>query len=210
MAKKNLLHLTENHTGKMEGFASLSTCCLNNTLCMTRKANKETICSHCYASAMLKRYSNLTLALQNNTEILTTRVLSNDELPVLNYRFFRLEAFGDLNNGIQVINYFNLCKKNPDTDFALWTKNPWLIAQVIKEGNEKPGNLNIIFSSIFTNKVNTVVANRYDFIDKVFTVYDKNHAQEVEINCGSKKCMDCKRCYRHHEGPVEYINELVK
>lgn len=209
MIKSNLLHIT-NHTGKMAMIHSISTTCLNNKLCLARMNNNETICSHCFSVATQKRYSKLTAALQHNTEVLTSAIIPVEYLPEINDRFFRLESFGDLNNEVQVINFFNICAKNPDTDFALWTKNPWFIQKAIDLGYSKPDNLNIIFSSLFLNQVNDAFTARYTFIDKVFTVYDKDHAGSVDINCGARDCWSCKRCYRHHSGPVEYVNELLK
>lgn len=203
------IEITTNHSGKMENMQSLSTSCLGNALCKTRKANKETICNHCYAMAQVKRYTNLNKKLERNTEVLTSSIIPVDQLPFVNATIFRLEAFGDLNNDIQVINYFNFCEKNAHCTFAIWTKNPWLIKKAIEQGYKKPENLIIIFSSVFTNKVNEAVAKHYDFIDKVFTVFDKDHSQDVEINCGSRKCNECRRCYTK-TGNFEYINELVK
>lgn len=209
MAKKNLIHITK-HTGKMAHIPSISTTCLNNILCQARMKTGKTICAHCFSVSIQKRYSQLTKCLIKNTEVLTSSVIAENDLPVLNNIYFRFESFGDLNNEIQVINYFNICKKNPKTRFALWTKNPWFIDKAIKAGNAKPENLNIIFSSVFMNDVNLAVANYYTFIDKVFTVYDKEHAKNVEINCGSRDCWNCGRCYEKHSGGLELVNELLK
>lgn len=194
----------------MEGMQSISTSCLCNKLCEIRKSNEKTICNKCFADSQLKYHTNNQPIFEYNTKVLTESVIPEMYLPTINACYFRFESFGDLNNSNQVKNYFNICKKNPDTNFAIWTKNPWFIAEAIKDGYEKPSNLNIIFSSLFLNQVNEAVAKYYSFIDKVFTVYDKEHAENVEINCGSRKCMDCKRCYKKHVGEIEYINELLK
>jgi hypothetical protein len=121
--------------------------------------------------------------------------------------YFRFESFGDLNNAIQVINYFNICKKNPGVKFALWTKNPDYIAEAIRAGHEKPENLNIVLSSLFLNKERKT---RYSFIDKVFTVYDPEFIQEnkTEINCGAKNCFSCGLCYE--KNGVRNIREKLK
>ena len=87
-----------------------------------------------------------------NQRILTGSVLPLDMLPTINAIYFRFEAFGDLNNDIQVINYFNMCYKNPRVKFALWTKNPDFIEAAIAQGYAKPENLNIVLSSLFINK----------------------------------------------------------
>ena len=50
----------------------------------------------------------------------------------------------------------------------------------------------------------------YDFIDKIFTVYDKDYisAHDVSINCGAKSCLTCHKCYV--KSKIKYINEKLK
>ena len=69
----------------------------------------------------------------------------------------------------------------------------------------------IILSSVLLNTAidADTASAKYPFIDKVFTVYDKEHAQDVNINCGARSCAECQRCYHKSEG-IEYINELLK
>lgn len=199
----SLIHITEKHTGKMKGMQSISTSVLQNEHCLERIKNGDMVCSKCYSNKMMKMYRNMDQCFTENGEILSKKVIDPDYLPSLNVLYFRFEAFGDLINVTHVINYFNICKKNPHTNFALWTKNPFLIDKAIKEGNEKPGNLRIVYSSPLFDKVSEP---NYDFIDKIFTVFHKGTDQP--INCGGKKCMECKTCYEKNE--VRYINELVK
>jgi len=203
-----IFKLTTNHNGKMEGMISLSTAVSCNKNCKERAKIKDSICSKCYAEKMSRMYKSLDEMLKQNTQALTTSIIPDDELPRVNALYFRFEAFGDLNNDIQVINYFNICKKNPGVHFALWTKNPWFIYEAIKAGNKKPKNLVIILSSPFINKV-VEISDKYDFVDKVFTVYDKETSKTVNINCGSRKCLECGRCYKKTK-QVEYINEILK
>ena len=181
-------------TGKMEGITCLSTSNLCNPFCAARKDRKDMICSRCYADASCKNYKGLRDNMARNTEILTTNLL--DTFPVINAMIFRLEAFGDLVNCTQARNYLRLCKANPGVRFALWTKNPGILAQAIKlEG--KPENLVCILSSAKFNE--TCDASRWSFIDKTFTVYDKATiaTENIDINCGSRDCLTCQRCYRH-------------
>lgn len=201
------VHYTTKHTGKMEGMASLSTSCTCNLYCKKRSGNKSLICSHCYAERQMKIYHNLEKCLIKNTEILTNRILDKTELPIINFLYFRFESFGDLININQIVNYFNICKKNPKVHFALWTKNPFVIADAINKGVAKPRNLQIVYSSPMINIVNDP---GYDFIDKIFTVYDKKYIKEnnVNINCGAEKCLLCGKCY--NKSKVRYINEMLK
>ena len=205
--KETGVYITQYHTGKMEGMYSLSTSKLLNPLCKQRMKNKETICSKCYVSRIFGRFPRVSKTLAQNTKVLTNKVLK--EFPYINKRIFRLEAFGDLINTTQVINYFNLCKANKPVIFALWTKNPHLIEETIKLGYRKPKNLVVIVSSVFVNKRANLKDYKYKFIDQVFTVYTKDYAKEnkININCGAKSCVMCRKCY---EGSIKYINELVK
>lgn len=191
----------------MEGMASLSTSCTCNLYCKQKSNNKLLICSHCYAERQMKIYQNLERCLVKNTEILTSRILDKSELPIINFLYFRFESFGDLININQVVNYFNICKKNPKVHFALWTKNPFIIDDAINKGVAKPRNLQIVYSSPMINIVNDP---GYDFIDKIFTVYDKKYIKEnnININCGAEKCLSCGKCY--NKSKIRYINEILK
>lgn len=204
--KKYGIKFCVNHTGKMQGMISLSTSVLLNTYCQTHCKVDNSICQHCYAARMNKMYKGLENVTAANTKALTENIIPVNAWPMINACYIRLEAFGDLNNVTQVINYFNFCKANKQAKIALWTKNPNLIDQAIKAGHKKPNNLVIIVSSLF---LNTISNYNYDFIDKVFTVYDKGHAKQVNINCGARNCLTCNRCY-HRTKNIEYINELLK
>lgn len=205
--KHNGLHFTTNHSGKMSGMVSISTSVTTNKRCEKNATIKGSICEKCFASKQMKIFPTMENPMVENQRILTTSILPIEILPTINNLYFRFEAFGDLNNDIQVMNYFNLCYKNPRTKFALWTKNPDYIATAIKKGYKKPDNLNIILSSLFINKERKT---KYDFVDKIFTVYDPQHIDEnnVNINCGAKSCFDCALCYEKND--VKIINERLK
>lgn len=202
------IHFTLKHTGKMSGMASLSTSVIENKRCQARAKVAGSICEKCFAANMFKRYGQgFTDCFAKNTEVLTSHVIPVREWPVLNCKVFRLESFGDIQNIIQVINYFNLCKANKGTTFALWTKNPDIIAAAITAGEIKPKNLIIIQSSSFINKAEN---KRYDFIDKVFTVYSKEYISEnnVNITCGARNCLECGRCYTRRTSDI--VSEQLK
>ena len=208
------IHFTTKHTGKMTGFASLSTSPIANTFCQNRSKCKGTICEKCYAMKMSKQYSALDKVLIKNHSVLTSQIIPIEKMPILNYLIFRFEAFGDVQNEIQIINYFNLCKRNPNVQFTIWTKNLAIFSRLFKCGYNgikysKPKNLIIIVSSPLINKAIDIRA--YSFADKVFTVYDKEYVKEqgIKINCGAKSCMLCQKCYNKKDKTV-YINELLK
>lgn len=206
--KKWGIHFTEKHTGKMAGMISLSTSVLRNEHCKHNCNIAGSICEHCYSARMHKMYKGLEVKTAINTSVLTQVVIPVNDWPLVNALYGRFEAFGDLNNVIQVRNYFNCCKRNKKTKWALWTKNPQIINQAIKAGYKKPSNLVIIVSSLFVNEVGKY---KFDFIDKIFTVYDKKYAAEnnIDINCGARNCLACNRCY-HKTKNIEYVNELLK
>lgn len=201
------LHFTTKHSGKMSGMVSISTSVTTNERCAKNAQIKGSICEKCFAAKQMKFYPSMENCMVENQRILTGSVLPLELLPTINTLYFRFEAFGDLNNAVQVKNYFNLCYKNPRTKFALWTKNPDYIAEAIADGYEKPENLNIVLSSLFLNQERK---NPFPFVDKVFTVYDSEYIgkNDVNINCGAKNCFTCGLCYE--KNGVTVINEKLK
>ena len=51
---------------------------------------------------------------------------------------------------------------------------------------------------------------KYWMVDHLFTVYDKDFIKNnnIEINCGAKSCLGCKKCYIDNN--IFYINEQLK
>ena len=207
------INITDDHTGKMYGIDSLSTSCLKNPRCAARmlKGVKNCICNKCYAKAYTEMRTNLNKTLSKNTDVLTASVL--DVVPVLSCKYFRFESFGDLVNDIQFINYLNIAINNPDTSFALWSKNPDIIDNVFKQGYKKPKNLRIVLSSPIINKL-TDYTKIYSWCDSVFTVYTYDYATQnnITINCGLRDCLTCTggRCYFKGGRHPKYVNEILK
>lgn len=201
------LHFTTKHSGKMEGMVSISTSVTTNERCAKNAKIPGSICEKCFAAKQMKVYPSMENCMVENQRILTSSILDVEKLPYINNLYFRFEAFGDLNNEIQVINYFNICYKNPGVKFALWTKNPDFIQKALDMGYTKPENLNIILSSLFINKERK---NTFSFVDKVFTVYDPDFIETngIEINCGARNCFSCGLCYNKNN--VTVINEKLK
>jgi hypothetical protein len=188
------------HTGKMENMVSLSTSVIENEDCRKRSKIKGSICEKCFARAMAERYGkNFKDKYAENTRILTSVIIPVNEWAEVNSLYVRLEAFGDLNNPTQFINFNNFAKHNPKTVFALWTKNPRYIKEALDMGHKKAKNLIIIYSSPMVNaKVNTEkLFKLMPFIDKVFTVFDGKTIlkDNIDINCGARNCFTCGKCY---------------
>lgn len=210
MAMNGALWMTE-HTGKMTGINSIGTTCANNPHCIKRRENGDSICSHCYAATYMKMRKSLQKRLEDNAEILTTRLLSGNEIPVTNAGVFRFESFGDLHNATHLANFVLICERNPFTKFGLWTKNIWILDELFNEnGIAKPKNLSIVVSSPLLNKQMELDKEKYWMVDHVFTVYDKGTIakDKVEINCGAKNCLGCQTCY--HQGTDFYVREKLK
>lgn len=203
------IHITEKHNGKMSGMQSLSTSCMTNKFCKIYSKDPNKVCSKCFAQTQMKMYKNMNSCFSRNADVLTNRILNKEEMPLINASFFRFESFGDLHNETQLINYFNICKANKATRFALWTKNAFIVDSVIKSGHKKPSNLNIILSSHYLNRVCDY--EKYEWVDRVFTVYTKDYIKEndVKINCGAESCLACKKCYIKSKNTL-LINELLK
>ena len=220
MKNNSIYELTLNHTGKMAGLSSVSTSPTKNPICQARQCVKGSICQNCFAAATEKRYSNLGVKLARNYDKLTTRVFAESEIPVINTLMFRIEAFGDLVNDIQALNYLNLVKKNSAVNIAWWTKNPQFIKGALKRLNIHSKadfkaaypNLTIVYSSMYMNEKSAIPGGCEWFIEKRFTVYSLdfllNHS-EIQINCGAASCRGCGLCYLKNNNVFD-ICELLK
>lgn len=193
--------VSDNMSGKMFGIPAVSTSVLENPICQKRREDPESICAGCFAANTAARYTSLAKNLKSNLELLTGEILPLDALPVFIPELasiVRFEAFGDLANVTQAINYINIAKQNPRVCFAIWTKNIAFLAKAIEETG-KPENLRVIYSSPIVNKAIELEKLQRGFpcVDAIFTVYDKKYiaANNTEINCGAKSCITCRNCY---------------
>ena len=206
--QNNGLNITIQHTGKMMGMYSLSTACFCNSRCLRNKEIKGSICEKCFAFRQTEFQKSMKDFLVQNYKILTTEIIDWDDLPVINALYFRFESFGDLANVTQAINYMHIIQKNPNTFFGWWSKNMDIVNEMFQQtGYEKPANVNFIESSLFENKAKHP---SYWFVDKVFTVFDKETIAErgININCGARSCLKCLLCYTKND--VVYVNEEEK
>lgn len=203
------LHFTLEHRGKMEGMYSLSTCCKNNHICQRNRQIEGSICQKCFAFRQMEYMTSMEKPLEQNRVILTSEIIEEQDLPIINAAWFRFESFGDLENEIQAINYLDIIRKNHHCFFAWWTKSPAIIARAFEiTGYEKPQNLNIIYSSMF---IDVEATTKYPFVDKIFTVYSESYLAEhpeVKINCGARSCLKCRLCYGKND--VRFVNEIEK
>lgn len=220
--------LCTNHTGKMSGIISLSTSPLVNPACAARAKNPNMICAKCYSMNLNKMRKTLREKLERNSSMLARCEFHDSDIPFINAAYVRFEAFGDLLNVNHAKNLIIIARNNKHARFVLWTKNPNYMALAIAELG-KPKNLDVIYSNPYINSDPRRMANlikldmcghNYDFIDGVFSVYSKDHIENhhTNINCGSRKCAECRRCYeiKKNRGAVEnalgitFINEKLK
>ena len=196
-------------SGKMSGIMCASTSNLCNPFCAARKGNPDMICAACFADSTCKQYEALRENMARNTEIITARLFEDWELPELPGPLFRFESFGDLRNVTQARNYIRMARVNPGVACALWTKNPGFLAQAVALEGGRPDNLITIHSSAYIDTPAPV--DRFPgLFDKTFTVYrpETVAARQIDINCGARDCMTCRRCYsRTTESDVR---ELLK
>lgn len=199
--------VSDDMSGKMQGIPSISTSCLVNPFCIARMKNGESVCAHCFAETQQKRYTESRLHSIANYELLNGELLPVEALPLfVNVRYVRIESFGDVGSVTHAANYLRIVEANPKTTFAWWTKNNNLVIRAIEILGHKPKNLLLVASSVKLNKA----AQLPRYFDKVFTVYDAETitAEGISINCGSRSCATCGRCYSKRTGAE--VNEKLK
>ena len=198
-------------TGKLEGFQAISTNTVSNEYCQKqyKKQDAKNICTFCYSHNMLNTFrKNMQASLQRNTDLLNSKVLHPDALPIINSAFFRFNAHGELaldkkQGTINLENYVNIALKNPHCTFSLWTKRFDIIKPYF-DNHEKPKNLILIYSSPLTNHIMTKVPKHFD---KTFNTVVETDFIEKQ-NCTGQKCKDCLLCYK--KDTTSIIVEKVK
>lgn len=189
----------KNH--KLAGMESISTNVLLNKICRARMENGDNVCHRCYASRLTNIYDSLSLKLARNTNKLS-RTLKESEIPRFNTKYARIEAFGDVQNTLQAINYIRIIYSNPDTQFGIWTKNVDIWEKAFGCMG-KPSNCTFVVSSQKINETDTRYENDW-LVDHVFTVFTKDHPS----NCAGIRCMDCLKCYK--KDTEFYIDEHLR
>ena len=218
------LKVSDHMTGKMEGIKCIPSDCTVNEHCKSLHTNG--ICKHCYAF----RYLNMRPTVRKCYEK-SSNVLSNDMdvayMPTFRKGdFVRLESFGDLINVEHIENYLLICFKNPQTNFALFTKRRFMLENYFKHFDvKKPKNLSIVSSAYTMNDdKNTELYASYEtndnldfkLIDTVFNVYtnDENiqkkdrlalHTHECE-----KQCRFCLVCWHNTMSDLMLVKERLK
>ena len=194
-------------TGKLEGFRAISTNTLTNKFCIKmNKASKKTICSVCYSHSMLNGFrKNTAPALQRNSDLLSSRSLTKEELPFIMDSFFRFSAHGELINIQHLANLTEIAEHNPHCTFSLWTKRKDYVERLFSY-RAKPSNLILIYSN---PKISNILPKHKipEYFDKTFNNV-LEHESVDQQNCTGQKCADCLLCYTKND--VKTIVEKVK
>lgn len=209
--------------GKMGNLPSLSTSCLESSFCQKMHSLKENVCSHCYAWKNLKLYSANREMCKNNYNILTSRILEDNETLAIakalaNQKYLRLEAFGELEQGskgqIQLANYYNIAKalKRYDVIVVLWSKNIATLTSFF-ETHKMLANFKIILSSYQVNKpLNAKHLPEVLKTCKTFTVVDSTSELASKRNCfggcNGVTCASCQLCYAKNR--MQEIIEMLR
>lgn len=206
-----LLSVSQGLTGKMTGMPAITTSMLCNAHCQKLSNIIGTVCEKCYTMKYLKSRPAVEKCYAENTDLLTSSIIPIKQLPFINAAMCRLETFGDIVNTTHLQNYVNLIKKNNHCMFSLFTKNYTVVFDYFKT-HKQPKNLSIVISSLIINEpFELEFLPDYLTNVKIFTVYSKPFAKgnNVAINCGKNRCVDCRRCYTKNKNPI-YVSEILK
>ena len=200
------VHIT-NGSGKLDSIKSINTNTVTNDFCIKMNKAKDTniICTKCNSHAMLKTFrKNCQPSFQRNSDLLSTRVLEQEELPLILDAFFRFDSHGELINVTNLINYVNITKKNPHCSFGLWTKRKDIINRYFKD-NDCPPNLILIYSN---PKISNILSKPPKHFHRTFNNV-LEHEEVERQNCTGQQCKNCLLCYTPNNG-VDTIVEKVK
>jgi hypothetical protein len=201
------LHITKHveykngKKNKMAGMTSLNTSSLDNKFCEAMAKNKSLVCRTCYARKLESfRKHGIGKVFVNNSKILSKKLRVKD-IPKFKCKAVRFNSFGEIINVAHYKNMLAIAEENPDTIFALWTKR----INIVRKYKKDLPNMLHIYSSPEVNKISDPGPE----FDKVFTVFDKAHVREhdIDMNC-SEQCLGCKLCYTHNK--TRYINERLR
>jgi len=195
------------HSGKMSGIRSISTNPLSNLFCqrMHGCGNTDIICTHCYATNLVGFRHSLWEHMENNSRILSEKVLPLDELPIYDDELMRFHSFGELINLTHVINVYNICYVNPLTQHVIYSKRCDMLQDMY---HLKPSNLRIIESNPLVNSV--IMKPKSSVADSVFNVVTPDYLEEHPEYMATCKmaCDSCRLCYTKNK--LKFIVELLK
>ena len=195
-------------TGKLDGFKAINTNTVTNDFCikMHKAKNSKIICTKCYSHAMLEGVrKNCQPSFQRNSDLLSTRVLEQEELPLLLDAYLRFDAHGELINVTNLINYVNIAKKNPHCSFGLWTKRKDLVNKYFN-ANDCPPNLILIYSNPY---ISQILSRPPKHFHRTFNNV-LEHEEVERQNCTGQQCKNCLLCYTPNNGVTTIVEKVKK
>lgn len=218
---RSKLFISTNLSGKLKGITGITTYFGACAFCNKMQKDEKNVCRFCYAKDIEKRNWIDTIDhYKDNTKILSEHMYRSD-IPNLMFNnsgtnLVRYDTHGEVPNLECLINYFKIARANPRFRFALWTKRTDLLIEASNKGIITPKNVCIVVSSIKLNEpISQDMLDRLQesgvFVDTVFTVYTDKYIAEnnIEINCGTRDCAKCLKCYTHHK-EIKFISERLK
>lgn len=147
-------------------------------------------------------------------------VISDEEIAgiVSNKPLCRFESMGDLACTLQAKNYLTIANANDGFDFALWTKNPAVLAYAI-DTIGKPENLSTVLSMSRKNMMDKpeFIAKYEQYFDHMFVVADADHVDDLykmdntyACRCDRFSCIRCRHCYMHDNTVIDTAVEKLR
>ena len=130
----------------------------------------------------------------------------------------RFESMGDLACSLQAKNYLTIANANNDFDFALWTKNPAVLAFAI-DTMGKPENLSTVLSMSRKNEMDKpeFIARYSKYFNHMFVVADNEHVSDLyhmensyPCHCEHFSCIRCRHCYLHDNTVLDTAIEKLR
>lgn len=130
----------------------------------------------------------------------------------------RFESMGDLSCSLQAKNYLTIAYANNDFNFALWTKNPAVLAYAI-DTNGMPENLSTVLSMSRKNQMDKLefIARYKKYFNHMFVVADIDHVDALykmdnsySCHCEHFSCIRCRHCYEHDNAVIDTAVEKLR
>ena len=201
----NAVYACLHESGKVEGAASVNSCCKVCKSCVCRMGDENKICSKCYSDSQSNWQAGTREKGIISAWIINSIVFTPDEwknLAILHYGFvIRVESFGDCSSVNHAANMINIALAYPEKRVGIWTKNPAYYEKIFDQIG-KPENVSFGYSAELIAVIPEISGKSwYKYIDFVFAVMLPNgkskntgltlDGQVVPITCGGKKCKTC-------------------
>ena len=172
--------------------------------CHWRAAIPNSVCSKCYAIKMMGRHAFR--AQERYTKNLLALMSGVDTSDIVPQRsVVRINSMGEVGSVEEQLQYFRMCRENPDVLFVQWTKEENIVKEALSREN-KPYNLRLIYSGLLLDKK---VIKPYGF-NHTFTVWKNVPMIERGHICEGKRCSECMYCYKKTEGMFTHIFEKLR